>query len=390
MSNEATGAVFELTAELLQRRSVTPEDAGCQQFLGDRLAAVGFELTPLRFGAVDNLWAHFSPARNDNRRPLLVFAGHTDVVPTGPLDAWHSDPFTPTVRDGFLYGRGAADMKASLAAMVVATERLIASGFDGLDLAFLITSDEEGPATDGTVRVVDWLHRRNIAPDYCIVGEPSSSRRLGDIVRNGRRGSLNGTLTILGEQGHVAYPEQVDNPIHAAFEALALLTAERWDEGNDYYPPTSLQFSNARAGTGATNVVPGSAEFLFNFRYSTEQTAESLKQRVHALLDSAGLRYRLDWSLSGEPFLTPAGTLTGAVERSIAAITGEPTTLSTAGGTSDGRFIARLGTQIVELGPVNATIHQLNERVAVSDLEPLAQLYEQIARELVPVPVPTS
>ena len=380
-SASASDAVFELTCELIRRQSVTPADVGCQALLCERLAALGFEITPLRFGEVDNFWAR-RRCSSGTERPLLVFAGHTDVVPTGPAEAWQSPPFEPVVRDGFLYGRGAADMKASLAAMIVAVEQLITTGFDDLELGFLITSDEEGPAVDGTVRVVDWLEEQNLRPEFCIVGEPSSSERLGDIVRNGRRGSLNGTLTVLGRQGHVAYPEQVENPIHAAFGALARLTAERWDDGNDYYPPTSLQFSNVNAGTGATNVVPGSAQFLFNFRYCTEQTAATLKQRVHQLLDGAGLRYELDWTLSGEPFLTPKGTLTNAVERSIQAVTGTATTLSTAGGTSDGRFIARLGTQIVELGPVNATIHQIDERVAVADLEPLAALYEQITREL--------
>ncbi|MEM6709591.1 MAG: succinyl-diaminopimelate desuccinylase [Pseudomonadota bacterium] len=369
--------VRELTQALIERQSVTPADGGCQALLGARLEALGFELTPLKFGAVDNLWATWG-----TDGPWLVFAGHTDVVPTGPAEQWRSPPFEATEYAGMLYGRGAADMKASLAAMIVAVERLVQSGFSGLRLAFLLTSDEEGPAIDGTVRVVDWLEARGLHPEYCLVGEPSSSERLGDVVRNGRRGSLNATLRVKGIQGHVAYPEQVRNPIHLAMAPLAALVAEHWDAGNEYYPPTSLQISNVAAGTGATNVVPGSAEFRFNFRYSTEQTEASLRTRVHALLDRFDLDYELDWQLSGEPFLTPRGALTDAVQTAIREITGGDCELSTAGGTSDGRFIARLGTQIVELGPVNATIHQVDECVALSDLDPLARLYEAIARKL--------
>lgn len=373
----STEPVLALTRALIERRSVTPDDAGCQALMRAHLERLGFEIQPLPFGAVDNFWATWGTGG-----PLLVFAGHTDVVPTGPLDQWHSDPFTPTERDGYLYGRGAADMKASLAAMLVAVERLVAEDLRGLRLGFLITSDEEGPALDGTVRVVDWLAAQGIAPEYCIVGEPSSHERLGDLVRNGRRGSLNGRLRVFGKQGHVAYPELVENPLHAAFPALAALAAEVWDEGNAYYPATTLQFSNVVAGTGATNVVPGVAEFWFNFRYSTEQTASGLQQRVADRLAEHGLRFEIDWTLSGEPFLTPAGVLTDAVQAAVAEVAGGPCALSTAGGTSDGRFIARLGTDIVELGPVNATIHKLNERVAVADLAPLAELYAGIARRL--------
>lgn len=369
--------VRELTRALIARPSITPDDAGCQQLLMERLEACGFSITPLRFGAVDNFWASWGSSG-----PWLVFAGHTDVVPTGPLERWHRPPFEPVEDDGYLYGRGAADMKASLAAMVVAVEDLISSGFAGLRLGFLITSDEEGPAIDGIDRVVSWLEQQGIRPEYCIVGEPSSSARLGDIVRNGRRGSLNAHLTITGKQGHVAYPELVENPIHRGLPALAELAATVWDEGNNYYPPTSLQISNAQSGTGATNVVPGTAEYWFNFRFSTEQTAATLKAQVASIFERHGIDYHIDWALSGEPFLTPVGALTIAVQGAVREITGGACELSTAGGTSDGRFIARLGTQIVELGPVNATIHKVNERVALKDLAPLAELYGALARRL--------
>ncbi|MEM1230510.1 MAG: succinyl-diaminopimelate desuccinylase [Pseudomonadota bacterium] len=369
--------VLSLTQALIRRPSVTPDDAGCQTLLAERLAALGFNIERLRFGEVDNLWATWG-----ERGPWLVFAGHTDVVPTGPLDQWRTDPFAAEIHDGYLYGRGAADMKASLAAMICACEQLLSDGALPLRLAFLLTSDEEGPAVDGTVRVVQWLADQGITPEYCIVGEPSSSSQLADVVRNGRRGSLGGTLTVLGQQGHVAYPEQVRNPIHALAAPLAALAERVWDEGNAYYPPTSFQVSNLNAGTGATNVVPGTAEAQFNFRYSTEQTAESLQQAVIELLDAHGLDYELRWHLSGAPFLTEVGLLTEAVSAATEQELGYRPELSTAGGTSDGRFIARLGTAIVELGPVNASIHKIDERVAVADLEPLARIYSGIAQQL--------
>jgi succinyl-diaminopimelate desuccinylase len=369
--------VLELTETLIRQPSVTPHDAGCQQLIGDRLSALGFQLEALRFGEVDNLWATWG-----TDGPWLVFAGHTDVVPTGPVEAWSVDPFAAETRDGYLYGRGAADMKASLAAMICACEALLAAGKPRLRIGFLITSDEEGPAVDGTVRVVDALRERGIAPEYCIVGEPSSSEALADVVRNGRRGSLNGNLRVLGRQGHVAYPEQVVNPIHRLAAPLAALADKVWDHGNDYYPATSFQVSSITAGTGATNVVPGTAEVLFNFRYSTEQTAEGLQRAVIEILDQHALDYELRWHLSGEPFLTERGVLTDAVCAATAAELGYEPELSTAGGTSDGRFIARLGTQIVELGPVNASIHKIDERVRIADLAPLARIYRGIAEQL--------
>lgn len=369
---------LELTCRLIERPSVTPEDIGCQRLMAARLAAAGFACETLRYGPVENLWA-----RRGTHAPLFVFAGHTDVVPPGLRDDWASDPFVPTVRDGRLYGRGAADMKGSLAAMVIATERFVAAhpAHRG-SIAFLVTSDEEGDAVDGTVKVVEELVRRGERIDWCLVGEPSSSERLGDLVRNGRRGSLNGRLTVNGVQGHVAYPERARNPIHQALPALAELAATRWDDGNEHFPPTSFQISNAQSGTGAENVIPARAEWWFNFRYSTVFTAEDLKARVAAVLDRHGLDWAIEWKLSGAPFLTPAGALVDAVRGAIRARTGLDTTLSTGGGTSDGRFIAPTGAEVVELGPVNASIHKVNESVAVDELDELAAVYGGILERL--------
>ena len=374
-----TDPTLALTLELLRRPSLTPEDAGCQEILLDRLQKIGFVGEHMPFGAVSNLWA-----RRGLNGPLLVFAGHTDVVPTGPLDAWQSPPFAPCVHEGRLYGRGAADMKGSLAAMVVACERFYARHPQARgSVAFLITSDEEGQAVDGTVRVVEQLRQRQITPDWCIVGEPSSDQRLGDTIKVGRRGSLNGVLKVLGRQGHVAYPQRADNPIHRALPALTELTQEVWDHGNVDFPATSLQISNLHAGTGANNVIPGAIDAVFNFRFSTEIDADRLRQRTEAILDRHGLRYELQWSLSGLPFLTSAGPLRQAVIDSIVAGLGYTPECSTAGGTSDGRFIATLGTQVVELGPVNHSIHQIDEHVAVADLDALARVYEDILRRLI-------
>ena len=369
---------LELARDLIARPSITPDDQGCQQLLADRLAALGFELEFMSFGAVTNLWA-----RRGRRAPLLAFAGHTDVVPTGPETAWSSPPFQPSVRDGLLYGRGAADMKGSIAAMLTACERFIAAHADHSgSLAFLITSDEEGVATEGTVKVVETLEARGEKIDWCLVGEPSSVAQAGDVVKNGRRGSLSGTLTVRGTQGHVAYPHLADNPVHRALPALAELAATTWDSGNAFFPPTTFQISNLHAGTGATNVIPGTLEVSFNFRYSTETDAPTLQKRVQELLNSHGLDYRLDWFHSGAPFLTPAGALVDAVRSAVHEVTGLETALSTSGGTSDGRFIAPTGAQVVELGPVNATIHKVDECVAVDELERLSRMYEAVLRQL--------
>lgn len=363
---------LQLACDLISRNSTTPEDAGCQQLMGERLAAVGFALEPLRFGEVDNLWA-----RRGSDGPVLCFAGHTDVVPTGPVEQWQTNPFIPQIVDGMLHGRGAADMKGSLAAMVVAVERFVAAHpkHKG-SIAFLITSDEEGPATDGTVKVVETLVERGEKVDWCIVGEPSSTELVGDIVKNGRRGSLNARLVIRGKQGHVAYPHLARNPIHLAAPALAALASEVWDEGNAFFPPTSFQISNIHSGTGATNVVPGELEALINFRFSTESTVEGLQQRVRDLLDSHGLEYELHWTVSGLPFLTEPGALLDGISAAIKQVTGRDTQPSTSGGTSDGRFIATMGTQVVELGPVNATIHQVNECIKADDLDLLTDIYQ--------------
>lgn len=364
-------ATLALACELIARDSTTPDDAGCQQLIGQRLAACGFQLEPMRFGEVDNLWA-----RRGSAQPVLCFAGHTDVVPTGPLERWDTAPFQPVIRDGMLYGRGAADMKGSLAAMVVAIERFVAAhpAHRG-SIALLITSDEEGPATEGTVKVVETLVARNEQVDWCIVGEPSSTELVGDVVKNGRRGSLNARLLVKGRQGHVGYPHLARNPIHLAAPALAELADEVWDQGNAFFPPTSFQISNIHSGTGATNVVPGELEALINFRFSTESTVEGLQERVCDILDRHGLDYELQWTLSGLPFLTEPGELLDGVAAAIRQVTGRETQPSTSGGTSDGRFIATMGTQVVELGPVNATIHQLNEHVSASDLDTLTEIY---------------
>ena len=369
---------LQLAMDLIARPSVTPDDAGCQQLLAERLSAIGFTIEHLRFGEVDNLWA-----RRGSEGPLLAFAGHTDVVPTGPIEDWQFPPFEPTLHDGFLYGRGSADMKGSLAAMVTACEGFVAAHPDHRgSIAFLITADEEGPAIDGTVKVIEHLQQRGEHIDWCLVGEPSSTDQLGDVVKNGRRGSLGAKLTVHGIQGHVAYPHLADNPIHRFAAALAELSTTEWDQGNEFFPPTTFQVSNLNSGTGATNVIPGHLEALFNFRFSTALTAEQLQTRVAAILDRHQLRYDLEWTLSGQPFLTSAGELVDAVSAAIASETGQQTELSTAGGTSDGRFIAPTGAQVVELGPLNATIHKVNERVPADSLATLARIYEEMLRQL--------
>ncbi|MDD5299963.1 MAG: succinyl-diaminopimelate desuccinylase [Gallionella sp.] len=369
---------LQLARQLISRRSLTPADDGCLGIIGARLAPLGFSLEKMRCGEVDNLWA-----RRGNAGPLVCFAGHTDVVPTGPLDKWGSDPFTPTVRDGMLYGRGAADMKGSLAAFVTAIEKFVAAHPQQRgSIALLLTSDEEGVAVDGTVRVVDALRERNELIDYCIVGEPTSETRTGDIIKNGRRGSLSGTLTVKGIQGHIAYPHLVKNPIHLAAPAIAELAATVWDNGNEYFPPTSWQVSNIHGGTGAANVVPGTVEIMFNFRFSTASTVDSLKSKVRAILDRHGLEYELCWELSGNPYLTPHGNLVDVVSAAIREVTGVTTELSTGGGTSDGRFIAGICPQVIELGPLNATIHKINECVAVADLDALSDIYYLTLRKL--------
>ena len=365
---------LELACELIRRPSVTPDDEGCQELMMTRLANAGFAIERMRIEEVENFWA-----RHGTDGPVLCFAGHTDVVPTGPLQGWQHQPFNALIDDeGMLCGRGAADMKGSLASMIIAVERFVADHPDHKGaITFLITSDEEGPAQHGTRAVVERLRARNERLDWCIVGEPSSSTLLGDVVKNGRRGSLGATLTVRGKQGHVAYPQLAKNPIHLAAPALAELAAEHWDAGNDFFPPTSFQISNLNSGTGATNVIPGELTAIFNFRFSTESTVEGLQQRGPALLHRHGLDWHIDWALSGLPFLTEPGELLGAVAASIQQVTGRTTQPSTTGGTSDGRFIATLGTQVVELGPVNATIHQVNERILASDLDLLTEVYYQ-------------
>ena len=367
-----TSATFELARELISRISITPNDGGCQDVLAQRLARLGFRIERMRFGDVDNLWA-----RRGSGKPLICFAGHTDVVPTGPLDQWHSDPFLPTVRDGVLYGRGAADMKSSIAAFVTAIEAFLADHPDHPgSIALLITSDEEGVAVNGTVKVVEALRARGEALDYCIVGEPSSVTMLGDTMKNGRRGSLSGELLVRGVQGHIAYPHLSRNPIHQFAPALAELSAEKWDDGNEYFPPTTWQISNLSAGTGATNVIPGELRVSFNFRFSTASPLEELKARVHEVLDRHGLDYALTWSLSGRPFLTPKGKLVENLSRAVKTVTGRTPELSTSGGTSDGRFIADICREIVELGPINASIHKLDEHIVLADLEALSRIYQ--------------
>ena len=371
---------LELARELISRRSITPQDAGCQELLASRLGAAGFSCEPMRCGPVSNLWA-----RRGAARPLLCFAGHTDVVPPGPLGEWLSDPFVPTIRDGRLYGRGAADMKSSIAAFVVAAEAFVRErpGHGG-SLALLITSDEEGPSIDGTVRVVERLKQRGESIDYCIVGEPSSAEALGDTIRNGRRGSLSARLVVRGIQGHVAYPEQVKNPIHLLAPALTEIAATTWDNGNEFFPPTSFQVSNLNAGTGAENVVPGSSEMLCNFRFSTASTERSLKERFEEVLKKHALEYTIAWTLGGKPFLSTPGKLTEAVKQSVQAHAGYSPQLSTGGGTSDGRFIIDICPEIVELGPVNASIHKLNEHIELAAFEKLPRIYLDILRSLLP------
>lgn len=370
---------LKLAFELLQRPSVTPDDAACLELIGNRLAALGFKLEHLRYGEVDNLWA-----RRGESGPLFCFAGHTDVVPPGPLERWETPPFEPSIdAEGYLRARGAADMKGSIAAMLIAVENFVQQHPDHPgSLAFLLTSDEEGPAVNGTVKVIEHLEARQEKIDWCLVGEPSSTNKVGDVIKNGRRGSLGARLLIKGKQGHVAYPHLADNPVHKAAAALAELAAEVWDEGNEFFPATSFQISNIHAGTGATNVVPGELEVLFNFRFSTELTAEQLQQRTQQLLDRHGLNYDIEWTLSGLPFLTAAGALVEAADHAIYKVTGQKTLLSTSGGTSDGRFIAPTGAQVVELGPVNATIHQVNERVLAEDLNQLTEIYQELLQQL--------
>lgn len=373
-----SSATLDLSLQLLRQPSVTPVDHNCQNLMAERLEKIGFKIESMRFDDVDNLWA-----RKGTETPVFCFAGHTDVVPTGNLDAWNTDPFVPEIRDGKLYGRGSADMKTALAAMVVASERFVAKHPDHKgSIAFLITSDEEGPSINGTVKVVETLEARHEKMTWCLVGEPSSTHKLGDIIKNGRRGSLNGVLTVKGKQGHVAYPHLAINPIHTASKAISELCETVWDHGNEYFPATSFQISNIQAGTGATNVVPGNMTVTFNFRYSTEVTADELKARVLEILDRHQVDYEIEWTLSGLPFLTPVGELVNAARQAIRNVTGVETELSTSGGTSDGRFIAPTGAQVLELGVLNATIHQINEHVDVADLEPLAEIYEQILEGL--------
>jgi succinyl-diaminopimelate desuccinylase len=371
---------LELAKALIGRRSVTPADGGCQALIAQRLEAAGFVCEHLRYGEVSNLWA-----RRGSARPLVCFAGHTDVVPPGPLEQWHSDPFVPTLRDGKLYGRGAADMKSSIAAFVVALEAFVKEcPAHAGSLALLLTSDEEGPSVDGTARVVELLKQRGERLDYCIVGEPSSVERLGDMIKNGRRGSLSGRLTVRGTQAHIAYPHLGRNPIHMLAPALAELVATRWDEGDEFFPPTAWQVSNVHAGVGATNLIPGSLELDFNFRFGPSSPEASLRQRFEAVLRRHGLDYELQWTLSGNPFITPPGELVDAVKRAIQANTGRTPELSTAGGTSDARFIAAICPQVVELGPPNATIHKLNENIELEVLEQLPRIYFDTLRALLP------
>ncbi|UJW82735.1 succinyl-diaminopimelate desuccinylase [Hydrogenophaga sp. SL48] len=380
-------ATLRLTEELIARPSVTPADEGCLDVIAGRLAAIGFHCERVDSGPADfrvsNLWAR----RGTGQQPTLVWAGHTDVVPTGPLDAWASDPFVPSHRNGKLFGRGASDMKASLAAMVVACEEFIASNPNpAIDIAFLLTSDEEGPANDGTVIVCQELQRRGERLDWCIVGEPTSVERTGDMIKNGRRGTMSGKLTVKGIQGHIAYPHLAKNPIHLAAPALAELATTVWDQGNAYFPPTSWQVSNIHGGTGASNVIPGSVVIDFNFRFSTESTPEGLQQRVVDILQRHGLQagadHELLWTIGGRPFLTAPGTLVDAVQAAIHTETGIKTQLSTTGGTSDGRFIAQVCPQVIELGPPNATIHKIDEHVAVADIEPLKNIYRRVLDNL--------
>jgi succinyl-diaminopimelate desuccinylase len=365
---------LELTQQLIARRSVSPEDAGCLELVIAELKPLGFECEIIAANGTTNLWA-----RRGRAAPLVCFAGHTDVVPTGPLENWGIDPFTPTIRDGVLYGRGASDMKTSIAAFVVAIREFVKANPDHAgSLAVMFTSDEEGPATDGTVRVVETLARRGEKPDYCIVGEPTSVKQIGDMIKNGRRGSLTGILTVNGVQGHVAYPHMARNPIHEVAAAIAELAGTEWDRGNEYFPPTTWQISNFNAGTGVNNVIPGSARVQFNFRFSTASTVESLQTRVHGILDKHDVHYDLEWRQDGRPFLTARGDLVDVVTQAIKEVTGVDTELSTTGGTSDGRFIADICLQVIEFGPTNATIHKVNECLPVAEIEPLQQVYRRV------------
>ena len=369
---------LELAKALISRPSVTPDDQNCQQLLAERLQKIGFAVEELHFGDTKNIWL-----RRGTQAPVFCFAGHTDVVPTGPVEKWDSPPFEPAEHEGRLYGRGAADMKTSIACFVTACERFVAEHPDHQgSIALLITSDEEGDALDGTTRVVDVLKARGELIDYCIVGEPTAVDKLGDMLKNGRRGSLSGNLTVKGKQGHIAYPHLAINPVHTFAPALLKLTQEVWDEGNEYFPPTSFQISNINGGTGATNVIPGELNVKFNFRFSTESTEEGLKQRVHAILDKHGVQYDLQWSCSGQPFLTQAGKLTDVAREAIAEICGVEAELSTTGGTSDGRFIKAIAKELIELGPSNATIHQINENVRLEDIPKLSAVYEGMLKRL--------
>jgi succinyl-diaminopimelate desuccinylase len=369
---------LKLAADLIRCRSVTPEDDGCQQMMIQRLQKIGFHIEKLRFAEVDNFWAI-----RGTDGPILAFAGHTDVVPTGPETNWNNPPFAPQIIDGMLHGRGAADMKGSLASMVVACENFVAQNPNHKGrIAFLITSDEEGPSINGTVKVVEWLEQCNTKMTWCIVGEPSSTNKVGDVIKNGRRGSLGAVLTVKGIQGHVAYPHLADNPIHKLAPALTELTAEHWDNGNEFFPATSFQVSNINGGTGATNVIPGHVTVVFNFRFSTEVTETILRERTEKILQKHQLYYDLEWILSGQPFLTPKGDLVNATVAAIKEATGIDAELSTSGGTSDGRFIAPTGAQVVELGPINATIHKVNEHISADDLNKLTEIYELTLKKL--------
>ncbi len=373
-----TAATLELTRELIARRSVTPEDGGCQELLAERLARLGFEIERVRRGEVSNLWA-----RRGKARPLFCFAGHTDVVPTGPLDKWDTDPFVPTQREGKLFGRGAADMKTSIAAFMIAVGNFL-KGYPahGGSIALLITSDEEGAAVDGTARVIELLKSRGERIDFCLVGEPTSVSRLGDMIKNGRRGSLSGALRVKGVQGHIAYPHLAKNPVHLAAPALAELAAVEWDSGDEHFPPTTWQISNIHGGTGAANIIPGELEVLFNFRFSKASSPDKLKQKVHSVLERHGLDYELQWSLSGMPYLTPRGALVEALRNVILEVTGITPEVSTTGGTSDGRFIADICPEVVEFGPLNASIHRLNEHIDLASIEPLREIYLRVLTRL--------
>jgi len=369
---------LKLACDLIARRSLTPEDAGCQKLLIGRLEKLGFNVEQLRFGMVDNIWL-----RRGSEAPLFTFAGHTDVVPAGNENEWQSPPFEPTQKDGMLYGRGAADMKGSLAAFVIACEHFVTENPNHKgSISLLITSDEEGAATDGTIKVIETLEARNEKIDYCLVGEPSSTHTLGDVIKNGRRGSLNGWVTIYGKQGHVAYPHLANNPLHSFAPVMSKLCAEEWDGGNEFFPATSFQIANMGAGSGIENVIPGQLELQFNFRFSTELTPEEIKQRVKTILDSGDFQYNIRWKLSGSPFLTAAGKLVDAASEAVKAVNGQRCELSTSGGTSDGRFIAPTGAEVIELGPLNATIHQTNECVSISDLDDLTKIYQLMLQKL--------